>query len=185
MSGVDNRAGLSGRQVKFLDDYAWDERTMESLLKDYQITPAELAQWREQEAFEKGLEEVDKMHAFVRNCDQRKGAAEYVRRARLGGAGELRMLGKAQAAALRNLARWAREDDRKLFGAVRRVNGVHPFPGRAMHVVVVNPIHPRFAHEAPELLERLEALQRRAEAARKALPAPGTGSAPSTPDEMH
>ncbi|HYO10724.1 MAG TPA: hypothetical protein VER17_17295 [Tepidisphaeraceae bacterium] len=162
---------LTDRQAKFLDDYAFDQRTMDALLEDHGVSPRELREWRRCAAFRETLQAVEEFHDFRRECDIRKGAWEHVRRSRQGVGGENRALGVRQAAAGRDLVNWARKVDPHLAMKPRTKPSAAP----------ANPIHPRFAHEAPVLLARMEALHQRAEAARRqqAQSPAANGSAPA------
>jgi hypothetical protein len=162
--------GLSETQKKFLDDYAFDERSMNALLEDYEVTPAILCQWMQNEAFVKAKEEVDEFLSFARECNCRKAAMDYARRTRHGINGENRQLGVRQAREGRSMFDRARKLEPNL---VRR-RGPHK-------IIFVNPVHPAFANTALGLLERLESLQREAALERqkvKALPAPPASGDP-------
>ena len=163
METVNDLEGLSAEQVKFLEEYAFSDKTMEALLRAYRVTPRKLAEWRANPVFARELECVDEKHHFTRECDTRKGGAEHARRTRLGAGGERRMLGWRQMKAGKEQFEQARKGDAKF-----RLACANSLAARKQgKVIVVNPIHPRFAHEALALIERLEALQRRAEKVRK------------------
>jgi hypothetical protein len=166
---------LTERQTRFLEDYAFDERTMDALLQDHEVRPRELREWRENPAFVREIETIEDFHTFARECNVRKGAMDYVRRTRHGYNGENRQLS----------ARLAR-DGWKMFDKARELDK-HLLRKRGpKKIIFVNPVHPAYADSAMGLLERLEALQRRAEKARverkeevKALPSPGEVQAKS------
>lgn len=151
---------LTDRQREFLSEIMWGDRATRPLMRDMEITPGELAQWREQAEFNRELEGIEASLAFIRSTDTRRGACEHVRRMRLAVFGDSKVLspkcrqaGKAMCASADALEKGV------LLSAQRR-----PV---TMTARLINPIHPAFAAQAEKILARMEALQRGAMEMRK------------------
>jgi hypothetical protein len=149
---------LTKEQIKFLHDLTWDARDTRALLQDHRISPATFKKWRQEPSFAAAMEDIFAFLEMIRDTDLQKGAAEAMRRSRHGAGGEVRYLTVnhwRQCRLLTNLARQKERDDRKA-GRKRQAPG--------------NPIHPRYAEQAQQLLDRMQQLHQRADAALAARP---------------
>ncbi len=177
---------LTDRQQEFLNEMGWGDRATGALVRDMKITPSELAQWREQNDFNRAVDEANACLAFIRTTDTRRGACEHVRRTRLAVFGDSKVLSAKCRQAGKSLCERADALDKGLLDKAR--HNAATMTGR-----LINPIHPAFAARAEEILARMEALQRGAREVReqrirelqarkevRALPAPAT-STPCVP----
>ena len=147
---------LSERQVKFLDELGRGPRGVRELMEDHALGWREFKKWEEEPAFTEALEKVFAWLEFVCETDVRIGAVEALRRQRLLSEGKDFNLNPRQREAGERLWKKARELDKSFPRTYRQ-------PGKRGET---SPIHPKYLHEAKEVVQRMEELRREALAAR-------------------
>ena len=150
---------LSKLQVRFLDAVARGQKDVAAILSDMGLTYRHVNRWRQTPRFEAALAEVNRWLAFQRETDARIVAAAATGRARRRLA-DPRALRGHERGEVREVMQFAARSDRGLPAGVATAARLgKPAPCA---------IHPRFSPaEAKALVERMEALRRKAEEGKK------------------
>jgi hypothetical protein len=167
LRGKDVMNELNDRQIEFLATMHDGSKSIKALMEDMEVSPGELAAWLAEPAFRGRLEEVNQSLEFQREQEVRLGATEATRRGRQGLTAERKFLSARHFQQCKEFVRLARAADKSI------PQRYHP----SGHPKAINPVHPKFAAKAAEIVRRMAELRESARAIKanremKQLPAP-------------